>query len=221
MLALQNVSVLLDGSPVLSDINLRIEPGEFVFIVGAGGSGKSTLLRLFYLDLSPTKGSLIVENYNTASMKRGEVSALRRGIGVLLEEPHLLRDRNVFENVALPLLLTHTKKREIRDRVFHVLDLVGLSPKSTEMPHRLTSGESQRAALARALVNSPHTLLADEPTGNLDPPTAIEFLETLRKVQTLGTTILVATHNYDLVRRFPARIVQLRQGRLVEVELRR
>jgi cell division transport system ATP-binding protein len=219
MIELRNVSVSFNGIPILEDISLEIKKGEFVFLVGQTGVGKSTLLRLLYMDLFPASGTVAVGEYESSKIRKREIPHLRRQIGVVFQDFKLFEDRNVFENVAFALYVTDVKRREIRDRVLQTLDDVGLTHKASDMPHQLSGGEQQRVAIARALVHDPFVILADEPTGNLDPGTAYELLELLKKINSRGTAILMATHNYELVKRFPARIVQIKNGKLLEVEL--
>ncbi len=221
MLTITNASAILDGQKVLDEINLSIKQGEFVFLVGQTGVGKSTLLRLIYMDIFPTEGSVVVGEYASTSIRRRDIPYLRRKIGVVFQDFKLLEDRNVFENVAFALYVTNAKKKETKKRVLRVLADVGLSHKRNSMPHELSGGEQQRVVIARALVNEPFLLLADEPTGNLDPVAAFDLLDLLKKINTRGTAIVMATHNYELVKRMPARIMQIKNGRLYEVELNR
>lgn len=221
MLTITNASAILDGQKVLDEINLSIKQGEFVFLVGQTGVGKSTLLRLIYMDIFPTEGSVVVGEYASTSIRRRDIPYLRRKIGVVFQDFKLLEDRNVFENVAFALYVTNAKKKETKKRVLRVLADVGLSHKRNSMPHELSGGEQQRVVIARALVNEPFLLLADEPTGNLDPVAAFDLLDLLKKINTRGTAIIMATHNYELVKRMPARIMQIKNGRLYEVELNR
>lgn len=220
MLTLKNVSVLRNGIPILEEINLEINQGEFVFLVGETGAGKTTLIRVMNMDLVPDSGTVIVGGFDPATIKRNQIPFLRRRLGIILQKTGLLEDRNVFENVAFALYVINAKKGEIRERVLRVLDEVELTQRATDMPTELTLAEQQRVAIARALVNDPFVLLADEPTGDLDPAASIEILELLRKVNSRGTAIFFATHNYELVRKLPARIVQLKKGKLMEVELK-
>jgi cell division transport system ATP-binding protein len=174
-----------------------------------------------YFDLKPTSGRVIVAGVDAATVKRKQVPYLRRKIGVVFQDFKLLEDRNVYENVAFALYVTNTKRSEIKKKVLHALADVGLSHKRNQMPHELSGGEQQRVVIARALINEPSLLLADEPTGNLDPTSSAEIMELLTKINMRGTAVLMATHNYDLVRQYPARIVQLKEGKLVEVELKK
>jgi cell division transport system ATP-binding protein len=221
MIELHNVVVAFDGQRVLDSVNFSVKNGEFVYLVGQTGAGKSSLLRLMYFDLKPTSGRVIVAGVDAATVKRKQVPYLRRKIGVVFQDFKLLEDRNVYENVAFALYVTNTKRSEIKKKVLHALADVGLSHKRNQMPHELSGGEQQRVVIARALINEPSLLLADEPTGNLDPTSSAEIMELLTKINMRGTAVLMATHNYDLVRQYPARIVQLKEGKLVEVELKK
>lgn len=218
MIHFQNVSVAFNGQPVLENINLRINAGEFVSLVGETGVGKTTILRLIYFDLMPTKGTVVVGNYSSSAIKRREIPKLRRTLGVVFQDFKLLEDRNVYENVAFALQVTGAKNREIGRHTLKVLADVGLSHKRNNMPHELSGGEQQRVVIARAIVNEPLILLADEPTGNLDPATSQEILQILKMINARGTAVLLATHNYDLVRRSGSRILLLKNGNVTEIE---
>lgn len=220
IIELQDVTVSFDGQHVLNKVNFSMTSGEFVYLVGQTGAGKSSLLRLMYVDLHPNEGNVSVAGYQAKAMKSREVPQLRRKLGVVFQDFKLLTDRDVFENVAFALYVTNTSRSEIKKKVLMALGDVGLSHKRNQMPHELSGGEQQRVVIARALVNSPSLLLADEPTGNLDPVSSAEIIELLRTINVKGTAVLMATHNYELVRRYPARIVQLKEGKLIEVELR-
>lgn len=221
MISFENVSVRFDSHAVLEDVSLKINQGEFVFLVGQTGSGKTTLLRLIYMDLFPTSGTVTIGKYLSNSISKPQIPYLRRKIGVVFQDFKLLEDRNVFDNVAFALQVTNAKGQEIKRRVLRILADVGLSHKRNRMPYELSGGEQQRASIARGLVNEPLILLADEPTGNLDPATATEILELLKDINTRGTAVLMATHNYELVRKSRERIVQIKNGKLFEVVVRR
>jgi cell division transport system ATP-binding protein len=220
IIELKDVTVSFNGQTVLDKVNFSMRNGEFVYLVGQTGAGKSSLLRLMYMDLAATSGQVMVSGFNASTIKRSKVPYLRRRLGIVFQDFKLLPDRNVFENVAFALYVTNTPSSEIKKRTLLALADVGLSHKRNQMPHELSGGEQQRVVIARALVNAPSLLLADEPTGNLDPTSSTEIMELLRKINLRGTAVLMATHNYELVRRFPARIVQLKEGKLFEVELR-
>ncbi|MEE9289004.1 MAG: cell division ATP-binding protein FtsE [Bacteroidota bacterium] len=221
MISFENVSVGFDSHTILDDVSLKINQEEFVFLVGQTGSGKTTLLRLIYMDLFPTSGTVTIGKYLSSSVSRPQIPYLRRKIGVVFQDFKLLEDRNVFDNVAFALQVTNTKGQEVKRRVLRILADVGLSHKRNRMPYELSGGEQQRASIARGLVNEPFILLADEPTGNLDPATATEILELLKDINIRGTAVLMTTHNYELVRKSRERIVQIKNGKLFEVVVRR
>ena len=220
MINFANVSFSFGNTVLLQDISLHVKPGEFVFLVGQTGCGKSTLLRLMYMDIAPQRGSVSVGKYNSATIVQREKPHLRRTLGIVFQDFRLLEDRNVFDNVAFTLHVTGAKGNEIKKRVLYALAEVGLSHQRNKMPHELSGGEQQRVAVARALVNNPLVLLADEPTGNLDPDTSHEILELLKNINTRGTAVIMATHNYTLVRKMHERILQLQDGRLIEIQKR-
>ena len=220
MIELNNVSVAFDGQVVLDRLSLSMRDGEFVYLVGATGAGKSSLLRLLYMDLKPDSGDVKVLNYDAASTPSRDIPRLRRKLGIVFQDFKLLEDRDVNENVAFALYVTNASRSDITKRVLHALADVGLSHKRNQMPHELSGGELQRVVIARALVNAPSLLLADEPTGNLDPAASSEIMELLRKINMRGTGVLMATHNYDLVRKYPARVIQLKEGRLFDIEIK-
>ena len=215
-----NVSMAFNGHGVLNDISLQIKPGEFTFLVGQTGSGKSTLLRLIYMDLIPTKGTVTVGEYSSGTITPAEKPYLRRQLGIIFQDFRLLEDRNVYENVAFILHVTGTKGNQIKKKVLRVLADVGLSHVRNKMAHELSGGEQQRVGIARALVNNPLFLLADEPTGNLDPATSYEILQLLQDINTGGTAVVMATHNYDLVRKTNERILQVKDGKVFDVEMK-
>jgi cell division transport system ATP-binding protein len=200
----------------LEDITLQVANGEFVFLVGPSGAGKSTLLRLIYMEDAPSSGQVVVGPYISSRMKRSTVPALRRKVGIVFQDFRLIEDRTIFENVALALKVKGTGMGEIKRQVTDILTRVGLYHKRYEFPPSLSGGEQQRVAIARAIVNRPAVLLADEPTGNLDPVSTKNILELLFKINAGGTAVLMATHDIDLVRSFGQRIIYLEAGRLVE-----
>jgi cell division transport system ATP-binding protein len=220
MIELSNVTVAFDGQVVLDRLSLSMRDGEFVYLVGATGAGKSSLLRLLYMDLKPDSGAVRVLNYDAQTTASKEIPRLRRKLGIVFQDFKLLEDRDVHENVAFALYVTNTSRSDIKKRVLHALADVGLGHKRNQMPHELSGGELQRVVIARALVNAPSLLLADEPTGNLDPAASSEIMELLRKINMRGTGVLMATHNYDLVRKYPARVIQLKDGRLFDIEIK-
>jgi cell division transport system ATP-binding protein len=221
MIDLKNVTVSYDGQHVLDRLNLSVAQGEFVYMVGQTGTGKSSLMRLLYFDLYPSTGTVKIANYNSATLTNRQIPLIRRRLGIVFQDFKLLEDRNVYDNVAFALFVTNARRSEIKKTVLHVLADVGLSHKRNHMPHELSGGEQQRVVIARALVNEPIVLLADEPTGNLDPTSSAEIMELLRKINMRGTAVLMATHNYELVKKYPARVVQLKDGKLTEIEMKK
>ena len=206
------------GVAALNGINLKIEQGEFVFIVGDSGSGKSTLIKLIMKELEPTSGTIIVNGNNLSRMKHRRVPMYRRNIGVVFQDFRLLPDRNVYENVAFAQRVVVTPIKEIKKNVPAMLSLVGLAEKYKSFPRQLSGGEQQRVALARALVNRPDILLADEPTGNLDPKTSEEIMKLLEQINDRGTTVVVVTHNKDIVNSMRKRVVTMHEGSIISDE---
>ena len=219
MITLENVSKsYAKGQPALNDVSLHIDKGEFVFIVGNSGSGKSTLIKLLLKELEPTSGTIIVNDQNLGKMKHRKVPKYRRGVGVVFQDFRLLKDRNVYENVAFAQRVIERPNRVIKKRVPEILTLVGLAEKYKSFPRELSGGEQQRVALARALVNRPNILLADEPTGNLDPKNSLEIMKLLEEINERGTTVLVVTHNREIVNSFRKRVITMRKGVIVSDE---
>lgn len=209
-----------DGMPALVDINLRINPGEFVFIVGDSGSGKSTLIKLLLKEHTASSGTVRVSGYDLMKIKRKEIPFFRRKLGVVFQDFRLLKDRNVYENVAFAQRIIQKSEREIRKNVPSILSVVGLAGKYKAYPKQLSGGEQQRVALARALVNKPDVLLADEPTGNLDPRNSYEIMKLLEKINENGTTVLVVTHNREIVNEMKKRVITLKEGVILSDEER-
>jgi cell division transport system ATP-binding protein len=207
-----------NGVLALEDISFKIEKGEFVFVVGPTGMGKSTLLKLIYREELPTKGEVFVGGVNVARLKPHQVALLRRRLGIVFQDFKLLPNRTVYENVAFALEVIGLTRKEIRTRVGRVLDIVGLLHKSNCYPSELSGGEQQRTSIARALVNNPPILIADEPTGNLDITTSWEIVDFLKKINARGTTIIMATHNREIVDTMRQRVIALYKGRLVKDE---
>ena len=203
------------GVAALNGINLTIEQGEFVFIVGDSGSGKSTLIKLIMKELEPTSGTIIVNGQNLNRMKHRKIPMYRRNIGVVFQDFRLLKDRNIYDNIAFAQRVTETPTRIIKKKVPAALSLVGLAQKYKSFPKELSGGEQQRVALARALVNRPNLLLADEPTGNLDPTNSIEIMRLLEEVNERGTTVLVVTHNREIVNEMKKRVITLKNGVII------
>jgi len=219
VIELHNVSVGFNGANVLEGVNFSLDVGEFCYVIGKTGAGKSSFLKLLYRDLLPTQGVVQVANYNVSELKDKKVPFLRRLLGIVFQDFQLLPDRDVYENVAFALRVTGQKKRYIKKRVLEVLGLVGLSHKRKAMPDDLSGGEQQRVVIARALANEPRILLADEPTGNLDPDVSAEIMELLKTINNRGMSVLMVTHDYDVVRRFPFRTVQIKDGKLEDIKV--
>ncbi|MHB9038927.1 MAG: cell division ATP-binding protein FtsE [Armatimonadota bacterium] len=216
MIQLQGVSVEFpNGVRALKDIDLSICKGEFTFVVGSTGSGKSTFLRLLYREILASKGSVIVDNEDVTLLKPSAVPFLRRKLGIVFQDFKLLPQKNVWENLAFALRVIGTNPKDIRRRIGDVLELVGLTHRCDSFPNQMSGGEQQRAAIARALINHPTVLIADEPTGNLDPGTSWEIMQLLDQINVRGTTVLVATHDSQIVDRMKKRVIQLEAGSLV------
>ena len=206
------------GAPALNGISLTIKQGEFVFIVGDSGSGKSTLIKLLLRELLPTSGSLYVNGQNLEELKRRNVPKYRRNLGVVFQDFRLLKDRNVYENVAFAQRIIQVPTREIRKNVPSILSVVGLAGKYKAKPRQLSGGEQQRVALARALINRPPILLCDEPTGNLDPKNSWEIMKLLEQINKKGTTVLVVTHNREIVNEMQKRVITMKKGIIISDE---
>lgn len=204
-----------NGTKALRDININIEKGEFVFIVGASGAGKSTFLKLIMREEVPNAGEVIVNGYKLSKLKRREIPYLRRTMGIVFQDFRLIPTMTVFDNVAFAMRVTGASKREVRKRVPYILGLVGLQNKARNFPMELSGGEQQRVSLARALVNNPSLIIADEPTGNIDPEMSYEIMELLTEINRRGTTILVVTHEHDLVQAFKRRVIVIDGGTVV------
>ena len=220
MLNVSSVEFSYSNQPVFSNLNLTINEGEFTFLIGKSGSGKSTLLELIYMNQMPQSGYVQVGEFSSDTITAKNIPYLRRKVGIVFQDFKLLEDRNVYENLAFVLRITGTPSKQIKRRVYTVLSEVGLTHKQKNMPNQLSGGEQQRIAIARAIINDPMIILADEPTGNLDPETSIEILDILWKISQRGTSILFATHNYELVKRVNATIYKLENGKSVKVKLK-
>jgi len=219
IILLENVSKSYTaGIPALNGINLHINKGEFVFVVGDSGSGKSTLIKLLLRELVPTSGRIYVNGTDVVRLKRRKIPKFRRNLGVVFQDFRLLKDRNVYENVAFAQRIIQMPSREIRKNVPAMLSRVGLAGKYKAKPKQLSGGEQQRVALARALVNNPDILLADEPTGNLDPKNSWEIMNLLEKINNDGTTVLVVTHNREIVNAMQKRVITMKKGLIVSDE---
>jgi cell division transport system ATP-binding protein len=216
LIQFKNISkVYENGQKALSNINFTIESGEFVFIVGASGAGKSTLVKLLMKEIDPTEGEIIVGSWNLNSMKTREIPFYRRNLGVVFQDFRLLADRTVYDNVAFAMEIVEASNKEIRRQVPPVLGMVGLAAKANAYPHQLSGGEQQRVSLARALVNNPSILIADEPTGNLDPVTAQDIMKIITMINHRGTTVIMATHAKDIVNKMKKRVLSFKKGVMV------
>lgn len=219
MIKLENVSKAYSaGIPALNDVSLSIEAGEFVFVVGDSGSGKSTLIKLLLKELEPTKGSISINNQKLGNIRHRDIPRFRRNIGVVFQDFRLLKDRNVYENVAFAQRAVGTPVKIMRRKVPAVLSMVGLAAKYKSYPKEISGGEQQRVAIARALVNEPRILLADEPTGNLDAHNAWEIMKLLEEINQRGTTVLVVTHNLDIVKAMRKRVITMKKGVVISDE---
>ena len=207
------------GTQALKGVSLQIEDGEFAYLVGPSGSGKSTIIKLITGELKPTSGTVHVNGYSLERIRKREIPFLRRTVGVVFQDFRLIDSKTVYENVAFAMRVIGAGEREIRDRVGYVLELVGLENKSHRHPTELSGGEQQRLAIARALVNNPSTIIADEPTGNLDPARSWEIMSLLQEINNLGTTMLVVTHQLELVHRFHKRVISIDDGLVVSDEI--
>jgi len=212
MIQLDNVSYSYDKGGGVSNVNLSLNDSEYAFLIGPTGSGKTTLLRLIYMELFPQVGKVAVDKYNSKNIKPRKIPYLRRKIGMIFQDYHLLNDRNLFDNIALALHVIGYSKDEIVERVTESIEEVGLEGKADRYPQELSGGEQQRACVARALVKDPDIVLADEPTGNLDPVTSFELIKLLEEVNQEGKTILMASHNYNLIKGRGHRIIEIQNG---------
>lgn len=213
MITFENVTKSYgNGAPALSNLNIEIEDGEFVFVVGTSGSGKSTFIKLLLKELEPTEGKIIVNDTELRKLRSGKTAKYRRKVGVVFQDFRLLKDRNVYENIAFAQRVIGVSTREIKKNVPRMLSLVGLSEKYKSFPNELSGGEQQRVALARALVNKPALLLTDEPTGNLDPGNSWEIMKLLDEINKQGTTVVVVTHNMEIVERMQKRVITMKKG---------
>ena len=218
MIQLYNVTKIYTGDiPALQGITMQVQKGEFVFITGKSGAGKSTLLRLIFRAELPTKGAVLVNNFNIARLQRQSIPFLRRNIGVVFQDFKLLPQKTVFENIAFALEVIGIPTREISPRVMRLLQHIHLKDKHDEFPLRLSGGEQQRVAVARAIINNPPILLADEPTGNLDPEISAEIMQLFKEINQRGTTVVVATHDVELIKRMRKKVFCLDKGKLIDV----
>ncbi|HCA41895.1 MAG TPA: cell division ATP-binding protein FtsE [Bacteroidetes bacterium] len=221
MLKFENVSFGYPNKNIFSKVNLFVNYGEFLFLVGESGIGKTTLLKLIYSDLKPTEGDITFEDFDSKKMENRDIPYLRRKIGIVFQDFKLLNDRNIFENIALPLYISGVKEDKIKKRVFDISSKIGIFDKLNNYPYDLSGGEQQRVSIARAMINEPKLLLADEPTGNLDPFISLEIVKLINEINTLGTAVIFATHNFDIVKKMrDKRILQIKENKLFEVKLK-
>ena len=204
-----------NGTKALKGVNMRIDDGEFVFLVGPSGSGKSTVIKLITAEIAPTEGRLMVNGYNLNNISPRQVPYMRRTLGIIFQDFRLIDKKTVYENLSFAMRAIGASSRELRRRIPYVLQLVGLEQKADRYPGQLSGGEQQRVAIARALVNNPSMIIADEPTGNLDPQRSLEIMMLLERINELGTTMLVVTHEKNLVNRFDKRVVAIENGRII------
>jgi len=214
MISFENVSYSYRNGSGVTNIDFNLDPGEFTFLIGPTGSGKTTIMKLIYMDLFPDSGKIMVLGTNITKLKRRKIPYLRRRIGMIFQDYHLLNDRNLFENVAIPLHIIGTPRNEVEDRVYSILEEVGLTNKEKQYPRELSGGEQQRACIARALIKDPEIILADEPTGNLDPIASFELVNLLEQINREGTAILMASHNYNLIKGRGHPIIEMQDGKL-------
>ncbi|MBF2708390.1 cell division ATP-binding protein FtsE [Flavobacterium soyangense] len=218
VLSLKNATISQEGKIILSNINLEVNHGEFIYIIGKTGSGKSTFMKALYADLPLAEGEGRIVDFDLATLKEDDIPFLRRKIGFVFQDFKLLPDRTVKDNMLFVLKATGwTDKDEIQNKIDEVLDKVGMKTYADKMPHQLSGGEQQRVAIARALLNNPEFILADEPTGNLDPQTSVEVLEVLRKINETGKTVIMATHDYALLMKFPSKTLKCEDTKIFEV----
>lgn len=218
ILKLHNATIFQEDNPILTDVNIDIEKGEFLYLIGKTGSGKSSLMKTLYADLDLTQGEGVIVDYDLRTLKENDIPFLRRKLGIVFQDFKLLPDRNIFENLLFVLKATGwTNEIDMNARIEEVLDRVGMLQHIRKMPHQISGGEQQRVAIARALLNDPELILADEPTGNLDPQTSVEVMEVLQNINKNGRTILMATHDYALLLKYPAKTLKCDEGKVFEV----
>lgn len=216
MISMTNVyKAYENGTKAVKDINIRIEDGEFAFLVGPSGSGKSTILKLITGEIFSTEGNVNINGFDMSKIRSSDLPRLRRTLGVIFQDFRLIEKKSVYENVAFAMRVVGESSNDIKKRVAYVLELVGLDTRSRRRPQELSGGEQQRVAIARALVNNPKCIIADEPTGNIDPARSLEIMMLLKKINELGTTVLVVTHEKELVDRFSKRVIVINGGRLI------
>jgi len=217
VITFNKVSVVYEGRMVLNQVDFKLHNGEFAYLIGQTGAGKSSFLKLIYREVTPYEGDVIVDEFNLSKMSDRKTPFLRRKLGIVFQDFQLLPDRSVYENVAFALEVTGNTRKHIKQRVLEVLSMVGLSNKRNQMPSELSGGEQQRVVIARALANEPRIMLADEPTGNLDPDASNNIMDLLAQINNRGMAVLMVTHNYDLVRQYAYRTIRLHEGKLQEI----
>ena len=217
MVQMNDVRKIYDssGTLALDGVDLTINEGEFVFLVGPSGSGKTTIIKLLTGEIQPTEGTVIVNDFDLGKLKRRKLPKMRRTLGIIFQDFRLIEKKTVYENLSFAMRAVGSSPREAKKRIPYVLKLVGLDGKANQFPNQLSGGEQQRVAIARALVNNPYTIIADEPTGNLDPARSLEIMMLLERINQLGTTVLVVTHEKDLVNKFQKRVITLERGIVV------
>jgi cell division transport system ATP-binding protein len=221
LISFNKVSFSYPSKEIFKEVSFAIDKGEFVFLIGESGTGKTTLLRMINMELPPAQGEITVSEYNSRTIKKPEVPLLRRRIGFVFQDYKLLDDRDVFDNVALPLYLAGMKPDVVKKKVFNVLNEVGVFESYKKLPEQLSGGEQQRVSIARAIVNEPFILIADEPTGNLDPFVSFEIIKLLLNINYKGTAVLIATHNYEIVRKLKSkRLMQIKDKKIYEVVIK-
>jgi cell division transport system ATP-binding protein len=220
MLSFSNVDFSYPRQPVFNDLNLNFEKGEFVFMIGKSGSGKSTLLQLIYFNILPFSGEVQFDRFNSKTIKADQLPKLRRKLGIIFQDFKLLNDRNIYDNLSFVLEAVNTSRKEIKRKVTSVLTDVGLLHRRFSLPKELSGGEKQRVAIARSMINEPDLILADEPTGNLDPETSKEIVDLLFNINSRGTAVIFATHNYEIVKKHAQKIIKLENGRAIKAVLR-
>jgi len=221
MITIDNVTFSYPNKEIFQNAGLDVNPGEFVFVVGESGIGKTTMLRLAYFDLIPGSGTVKFNNYSSRTFDKTDIPKLRREIGIVFQDFKIFYDRNVHENLALPLYVADNKKADIKKKVYNIASRFKLLDALEEMPYDLSGGEQQKVCIARAMINEPKLLIADEPTGNLDPFISYELFKLIDDINALGTTVIVATHNFEIVRKFPdKRIIQIKSKKFFDVKLK-